>query len=97
MLMTVAYHKEPKMTRQSLAKPTPFGVPSLETADRIDVSDMCAALSAAQYRFHARMRELEQHFEAKASELRTAYLDECALAQAVLSPHAPHVTSLAGS
>jgi hypothetical protein len=54
-----------------------FGVPSLELAVRIDASDICAALGAAGYRFTARMRELEDQFEAKASELRQAYLDEC--------------------
>ena len=65
---------------KSIIKQT-FGVPSLETADRIEASDMCAALGAAAYRFTARMRELEQQFEAKASELRQAYLIECAAAQ----------------
>jgi hypothetical protein len=69
------------MTRQHLAKPTPFGVPSLEVADRIDVSDVVSALRAAQYRFHARMHEIERQFEAKASELREAYLHECAAIQ----------------
>jgi hypothetical protein len=53
------------MTRQSLAKQQTFGVPSL----------------AAHYLLTARMRELEHQFEAKAAELRTAYLNECALAQ----------------
>jgi hypothetical protein len=42
---------------------------------------MVAALNAAAYRFTARMRELEQQFEAKASELRQAYLIECAVVQ----------------
>jgi hypothetical protein len=58
-----------------------FGVLSLETAARIDASDICAGLGAAGYRFAARMRELEQQFEAKASELRQAYLAECEVAQ----------------
>ncbi len=66
--------------RKQLSKQV-FGVPSLEVADRIDVSDMVSAIGAASYRFKARMRELEQQFEAKASELRTVYLNECALAQ----------------
>jgi hypothetical protein len=65
---------------KSIIKQT-FGVPSLETATRIDTSDMCAALGAAGYRFAARMRELEQQFEAKAGEVRAAYLTECALVQ----------------
>jgi hypothetical protein len=69
------------MTRQSLAKPQTFGIPSLEVADRIDVSDMVSAIGVAGYRFHARMRELEHQFEAKANELRSAYLIECAAVQ----------------
>jgi hypothetical protein len=55
-----------------------FGVPSIETAGRIDNSDKCAALDAAHYRLSSRMRELEGQFEAKASELREAYLSEVA-------------------
>lgn len=61
---------------KSIIKQT-FGVPSLEIAARIDASDICAGLGAAAYRFTARMRELEAQFEAKASELRQAYLNEC--------------------
>jgi hypothetical protein len=56
----------------------PFGVPSLATAEAIDASDKCAALHAASYRYDARLRELEGQFEAKASELREAYLGEVA-------------------
>jgi hypothetical protein len=55
-----------------------FGVPSLETADRIDNSDKVAAFEAAHYRCGARMRELECQFEAKASEIRAAFVAECA-------------------
>jgi hypothetical protein len=55
-----------------------FGVPSLATAEAIDDSDKCTALDAAHYRLSARMREIELQFEAKASELRQAYLAECA-------------------
>lgn len=55
-----------------------FGLPSLEVATRIDNSDKVSALHAAGYRYDSRLRELEHQFEAKASELRTAYLDECA-------------------
>jgi hypothetical protein len=53
-----------------------FGVPSLETAKRIDDVDMVEAMQAAHYRLCARMRELELQFEAKASELRAAFLAE---------------------
>jgi hypothetical protein len=55
-----------------------FGVPSLETGSRIDDSDAANAACAAHYRYSARLRELEAHFEQKASELRAAYLAELA-------------------
>jgi hypothetical protein len=55
-----------------------FGVPSLETASRIDDADNVAKAEAAHYRLTARMRELEAQFEAKASELRAAFLAELA-------------------
>ena len=51
-----------------------FGVPSLETAGRIDDSDKVAAFEAAHYRCTARMRELEGQFEVKASEIRAAFV-----------------------
>jgi hypothetical protein len=41
-----------------------FGVPSTETASRIDDSDATNAACAAHFRFTARMRELEAQFEA---------------------------------
>jgi hypothetical protein len=63
---------------KSLAKPTAFGVPSLETASRIDGSDAVNAACAAQYRFKARMNELDAQFEVKASEVRAAFLAELA-------------------
>jgi hypothetical protein len=66
---------------KQLAKQQTFGVPSLEVASRIEDSDMVAALEAANYRHTALMRELERQFETKASELRVAYLNECAAAQ----------------
>ena len=47
-----------------------FGVPSLETANRIDASDKVSALHAAGYRYDARVREIELQFEAKIAELR---------------------------
>jgi hypothetical protein len=51
-------------------------VPSLQTAGRIDDSDKVSALEAAHYRCSARMRELEQQFEVKASEIRAAFIAE---------------------
>ena len=64
------------MTRQ-LSKQI-FGALSTETASRIDDSDATNAACAAHFRFTARMRELEAQFEAKASELRAAFLAELA-------------------
>lgn len=55
-----------------------FGVPSLQTAESIDDSDKVAAFTAAHFRLSARMRELEEQFEAKACELRAAFLAEVA-------------------
>jgi hypothetical protein len=65
------------MTKNQVAKQI-FGVPSLETAERIDDTDKVAAFEAAHYRCTARMRELEGQFEAKASEIRAAFVAECA-------------------
>ena len=62
---------------KSLTKPV-FGVPSLETAGRIDDNDAANAACAAHFRFQTRMRELEGQYEAKASELRAAFLAELA-------------------
>ena len=53
-----------------------FGIPSLETAERIDDSDKVSAFEAAHYRCTSRMRELEQQFEAKASAIRAAFIAE---------------------
>jgi len=58
-------------------KPNLFGVPSLETARAFDDSDKAAGSQAAHYRLSARMRELEQQFDVKASELRAAFVSEC--------------------
>jgi hypothetical protein len=63
-------------TTNSIAKAERFGVPSLETCTRIADEDSVRALQAAHYRLTARMRELELAFEAKASELRQAFLAE---------------------
>jgi hypothetical protein len=42
----------------------------------IDASDKVQALRAAGYRYETRLSELERQFEAKAGELRQAYLGE---------------------
>jgi hypothetical protein len=65
-------------TKTGLAKSTIFGVPSIETAGRIDDSDKVSALDAAHFRCTARMRELEQQFEVEASEIRAAFIAETA-------------------
>ncbi|MDQ6703258.1 MAG: hypothetical protein M3Z96_09245 [Pseudomonadota bacterium] len=56
-----------------------FGVPSLETASRTGDAGAAFQAHAASYRHTARMRELEAQFEAKASELRAAFLHELAI------------------
>lgn len=64
------------MTR-TLTKPV-FGIPSAEVTDRIGASDKVAMARAANFRFESKMRELELQFEAKASALRDAFLNELA-------------------
>ncbi|MDQ6704025.1 MAG: hypothetical protein M3Z96_13540 [Pseudomonadota bacterium] len=66
------------MAKQQLSRQA-FGIPSIETASRIDDSDAANAACAANYRYQARMRELEGQFEMKASELRAAFLAELAV------------------
>ena len=63
-------------TQTKLTKSTIFGVPSIQTAGRIDDVDKVSAFEAAHYRCAARMRELESQFEAKASEIRAAFVAE---------------------
>ena len=63
---------------KNVARADLLGVPSIQTAGRIDDSDKVAAFEAAHYRCNARMRELESQFEAKASEIRAAFVSECA-------------------
>ena len=46
-------------------------------ARAIDDGDKAAGLQAAHYRLSARMRELEAQYDAKASELRAAFVAEC--------------------
>ena len=64
-------------TQTRLTKSTNiFGVPSLATAAAIDDSDKLSAFEAAHFRCRARMAELEAQFEAKASEIRAAFVRE---------------------
>ncbi len=55
-----------------------FCVFAREVATRIDDADKTTRFEAAHYRFSARMREIELQFEAKASELRAAFIAEVA-------------------
>jgi hypothetical protein len=50
-------------TKTGLTKSIIFGVPSMETAGRIDDSDKVSAIEAARFRCQTRLRELEQQFE----------------------------------
>jgi hypothetical protein len=68
----------PRTSTNAVAKAPIFGVPSLATATAIDNEDAVCGLRAAHFRLSARMRELELTFEAKASELRQAFLNESA-------------------
>ena len=61
-------------SKTGLTKSTIFGVPSMETAGRIDDSDKVSAFEAARFRCQTRLRELEQQFEVKASEIRKAFI-----------------------
>jgi hypothetical protein len=66
-----------QMNKQ-VSKAQLFGIPSIQTAARIDDSDRVSALEAAHYRCTARMAELEAQFEVKASEIRAAFIREAA-------------------
>jgi hypothetical protein len=65
------------MVKTQIAKQI-FGVPSLETASRIDTNDQVTRAQAAHYRCQSRMRQLECEFEQKASEIRSAFVAELA-------------------
>jgi hypothetical protein len=65
------------MVKNQVAK-TIFGMPSLETATRIDTHDQACRARAAHYRCEQRLRQLESEYEAKASEIRSAFVAELA-------------------
>jgi hypothetical protein len=74
---STTHERETQMvSKQGLTKSTIFGVPSLQTAGRIDDVDKVSAFEAAHYRCQSRMRELSEQFEAKASEIRAAFVAE---------------------
>jgi hypothetical protein len=64
------------VSKTGLTKSPIFGVPSRQTAGRIDDSDKVSAFEATHFRCRARMSELESQFEAKASEIRQAFVRE---------------------
>jgi hypothetical protein len=63
---------------KQVTKAAIFGIPSLETSQRIDTNDQTCRAQAAHFRCQSRMQELEAQFEAKASEIRSAYIAELA-------------------
>jgi hypothetical protein len=65
------------MNRQ-VSKPNIFWAPTLETARKIDDSDVVASIESARYRFTASMSDLERSYDAEASKLRAAFVAEVA-------------------
>jgi hypothetical protein len=53
-----------------------------EVLAAIDSSNKCAEIQAANYKFQAKLSELERQFQLKASELRADFLHECEEIQA---------------
>jgi hypothetical protein len=53
-----------------------FGVPSPEVIGATENAQTVNEIRTANFRYEAQLRELERQFEAKAGELRQAYLDE---------------------
>jgi hypothetical protein len=64
------------MPVKQMTKAQIFWAPSLTTARNIDDADAVMAIEAARHRFATSMRDLETLFDAKASELRAAFLAE---------------------
>jgi hypothetical protein len=65
------------MNRQ-VSKPQIFWAPDLSTARKIDDSDTVTAIESARYRFTASMSDLERHYDAEASKLRSTFVEEVA-------------------
>jgi hypothetical protein len=65
------------MNRQ-VSKPQIFWAPALDTARKIDDSDVVTAIESARYRFSASMADLERSYDAEASKLRAAFVAEVA-------------------
>jgi hypothetical protein len=63
---------------KSMTKPQIFWAPALDTARKIDDSDTVTAIEAARFRFQASLSDLERHYDAEASKLRAAFVEEIA-------------------
>jgi hypothetical protein len=63
---------------KSMTKPQIFWAPALETARKIDDCDTVTAIESARFRFSASMADLERHYDAEASKLRAAFVEEVA-------------------
>jgi hypothetical protein len=63
---------------KSVTRPQIFWAPALDTARKIDDSDVVTAIEAARYRFSTCMADLEHHYDAEASKLRAAFVAEVA-------------------
>jgi hypothetical protein len=63
---------------KSLSTKTSFGVPSVETIDRIDSNASVAAARSAGYAFEAKLSELRRQYVTAESRLHAEYLGELA-------------------
>jgi hypothetical protein len=63
---------------RNVSKPQIFWAPALDTARKIDDVDTVTAIESARYRFTASMSDLERHYDAEASKLRSAFVEEIA-------------------
>jgi hypothetical protein len=59
-----------------MSKPPIFWAPTLDTARKIDDGDTVNAIESARYRFTASMADLERSYDAEASKLRAALVEE---------------------
>ena len=50
----------------------------MDTARKIDDSDVVASIESARYRFTASMADLERNYDEQASKLRAAFVQEVA-------------------
>jgi hypothetical protein len=63
---------------KSMTRPNIFWAPTLETARKIDDSDVVASIESARYRFTASMADLERNYDEQAGKLRAAFVAEVA-------------------